>query len=137
MNVAAIVSAHRARILSLVPSADVRLTGSASIAGLSANDVDLVVLVDDVEDAANALAGSYQPLHREEWRDDWAAFREDDVDVVVTCEGTPGDAHHRLAWERLAHDPELVEEYRILKSSWDDYEVRKAAFFDRIAGDWR
>jgi hypothetical protein len=53
-------------------------------------------------------------------------------DLVVTQPGTKGDAHHRRAWELLASDPGLLAEYRRLKASSEEYEQRKAAFFDRV-----
>ena len=126
---------HSRRITSLVPDATVVLTGSASVAGLDANDVDLVALVDDVADAADRLRALYPPLYEAEWRDDWAAFRavgSPHVDVVVTRVGTRRDAHHRRAWDRVRADPALQAEYRALKAEPRDYERRKAAFFDRI-----
>jgi len=137
MDVGAIVAEHEDRIRSLVPLAEIRLTGSASVEGLAAGDVDLVMLVDDVEEAATRLAQAYPVLHRDEWRDDWAAFRDPgppQVDVVVTRPGTSGDAHHRRAWEFLAADPALLSEYCSLKAVPGDYEARKAAFFDRVVG---
>lgn len=129
-----VVDEHRRRIASLVPGADVRLTGSASVPGLDAADVDLVVLSDDVHATARLLARAYPRLYPEEWRDDWAAFRDPgppQVDVVVTRPGSRGDAHHRLAWELLAADPQLVEKYRSVKGDV----AQKAAFFERLVGE--
>ncbi len=123
--------------MSLVPGAEVELTGSASVPGLSADDLDLVILVPDVARSAALLRDVYPPLYEDEWRDDWAAFRDPgppQVDVVVTREGTKGDAHHRLAWRLLAERPDLLEEYRELKASRIDLERRKAAFFERLIG---
>jgi len=131
----ALIDEHRRRIAGLVEEADVRLSGSASVRGLDPNDLDLVVLVPDVAAASARLRTEYPPLFEDEWREDWAAFRElgpPQVDIVVTRVGTCGDAHHRLAWELLAADAELLAEYRALKSSGDRYEERKAAFFERI-----
>jgi GrpB-like predicted nucleotidyltransferase (UPF0157 family) len=119
----------------LISGADVVLTGSASVDGLDADDVDLVVLVPDVPEAASRLRGSYPPLYEDEWRDDWAAFRDPgppQVDLVVTKPGSKGDAHHRQAWEFLAKEPELLAEYRALKRDRTDYERRKAAFFEKV-----
>jgi len=81
-----------------VPGASVLLSGSASVGDLSANDLDVVALVEDVCDAAARLRPLYPPLYEDQWRDDWAAFRlagPTQVDVVVTRPGTKGDAHHR------------------------------------------
>ena len=111
------------------------LSGSASVGDLSANDLDVVALVEDVCDAAARLRPLYPPLYEDQWRDDWAAFRlagPTQVDVVVTRPGTKGDAHHRRAWELLAIDERLRAEYRSLKASSHQYEERKAAFFERV-----
>jgi GrpB-like predicted nucleotidyltransferase (UPF0157 family) len=132
---AALAEKHRQRIAASVPDASILVTGSASVAGLPANDLDLVVLVSDVRDAAASLRRDYPPLYEDEWRDDWAAFRDPgppQVDLVVTQPGTKGDAHHRRAWELLASDPGLLAEYRRLKARSEDYEERKAAFFERV-----
>ena len=126
---------HRERILRLLPGADVELTGSASVPGLPAEDLDLVVLVSDVAHSAARLREVYPPLYEDEWRDDCAAFRDPgppQVDVVVTRAGTKGDAHHRRAWALLAERPDLVDEYRAVKSSRADSEDRKAAFVERV-----
>jgi hypothetical protein len=77
----------------------------------------------------------YPVLYEEQWRDDWAAFRvvgPPQVDIVLTRRGTKGDAHHRLAWEVIAADPELADEYRSLKATPGNYAERKAAFFARV-----
>jgi GrpB-like predicted nucleotidyltransferase (UPF0157 family) len=132
---AALAEEHRQRIAVSVPNASILVTGSASVEGLPANDLDLVILVSDVRDAAARLRKDYSPLYEDDWRDDWAAFRDPgppQVDLVVTQPGTKGDAHHRRAWELLASDPGLLAEYRRLKASSQDYEQRKAAFFERV-----
>jgi hypothetical protein len=126
---------HERRLCELLPDAEVRLSGSASLPGLEPADLDLVVLVGDVATAAAVLRAEYPALHPDQWRDDWAAFRDPgppQVDVVVTRRGTLGDKHHRLAWEVLAADPDLLAEYRALRESPVDYEMRKREFFDRI-----
>jgi len=130
-----LIGEHRRRITGLVQEADVRVSGSASVQSLDPNDLDLVALVPDVAAASALLRAVYTPLLEDEWREDWAAFRDlgpPQVDIVLIRVGTRGDAHHRLAWEVLAVDAELLAEYRALKSSCDRYEERKAAFFERI-----
>jgi GrpB-like predicted nucleotidyltransferase (UPF0157 family) len=124
-----------ARIRELLPGAEVHLTGSACLPGLQPGDIDLVVLVEDVPRAADVLRAGYPALHADDWREDWAAFRDPgppQVDVVVTRRGTPGDKHHRLAWQLLASDPGLLAEYRTLKATSVEYEARKREFFDRV-----
>ena len=116
----------------LVPDASVKLTGSASVrAGFPADDLDLVVVTNDVAVASAVLEREYPPLYRDEWRDDWNAFRvgaHPQVDVVVTRPGTLGHAHHVRAWERLVDEPALLAEYRLAKLDPD----RKREFFDRV-----
>jgi GrpB-like predicted nucleotidyltransferase (UPF0157 family) len=132
---AALAEKHRQRIAASVPDASILVTGSASVEGLLANDLDLVVLVSDIRDAASRLREDYPPLYEDEWRDDWVAFRDPgppQFDLVVTQPGTKGDAHHRRAWELLASEPGLLAEYRRLKASPEEYEECKAAFFERV-----
>ena len=129
------MSEHERRIHELLPDVEVHLSGSASVPGLEPDDLDLVVLVGDVAAAVAILRAEYPVLHAAEWREDWAAFRDPgppQVDVVVTRRGTLGDTHHRLAWELLAADPDLLAEYRALRESPVDYEVRKREFFERV-----
>jgi 16S rRNA (adenine1518-N6/adenine1519-N6)-dimethyltransferase len=124
--------AEALRLRALLPNDAVKLTGSASVrAGFPADDLDLVVVTDDVRSAAAALEHGYPQVYRDEWREDWAAFRVDahpQVDVVVTRPGTLGHAHHVRAWERLADDPALLAEYRLAKLD----PARKREFFDRV-----
>jgi GrpB-like predicted nucleotidyltransferase (UPF0157 family) len=130
-----LIDEYREHVARLIPEAEVFLTGSALIEGLGADDLDLVVLVLDVTDAASRLRELYPTLYEDEWREDWAAFRDPgppQVDLVVTRRGTKGDAHHRRAWEFLAKEPELLAEYRVLKMDRCDYERRKAAFFECV-----
>jgi 16S rRNA (adenine1518-N6/adenine1519-N6)-dimethyltransferase len=100
--------AETLRLRALLPGSTVRLTGSASLREAAVDDLDLVAIVDDVGAAAARL--DLPPLHPEQWRGDWAAFRIDaqpQIDVVLTRAGTPGHAHHVDAWDRLAEDPAL------------------------------
>ena len=126
------------RLRELLPEGRVHLSGSASVPSLEAGDLDLVVLVDDVRAAAEILRSEYPVLYADAWRDDWAAFRDPgppQVDIVLTRAGTLGDKHHRLAWELLADRPALLEEYRELKATPDDYEQRKREFFERVVAE--
>jgi hypothetical protein len=95
-----------------------------------------VALVDDVKGGAKQLETEYSPLYHDDWRDDWAAFRDPgppQVDIVVTRAGTKGEAHHLRAWDLLVQRPDLLAEYRQLR--WNrsaGYEERKAEFFERV-----
>jgi GrpB-like predicted nucleotidyltransferase (UPF0157 family) len=119
------------RLTALLPTAEIVLSGSASVDGLDAHDIDLVALVSEVAAAAAVVATEYPPLYPEQWRNDWAAFREPgppQVDIVLTVRGSLGDAHHRRAWDVLRDDSALLDEYRAAKG--DD--ASKRAFFERI-----
>ena len=110
------------------------MSGSTLLGHFGGHDIDLVVLVPDVAHAAARLRRVYPPLYEDEWRDDWAAFREPgppQVDVVLTKRGTKGDAHHRRAWELILADDELRAEYERLKAAGMD-SATKAVFFDRV-----
>jgi GrpB-like predicted nucleotidyltransferase (UPF0157 family) len=123
------------RLRELLPGARVQLSGSSSVPDLEAADIDLVALVDDVAAAAVILSTAFPELYPDDWRDDWAAFRDPgppQVDIVLTQPGSLGDKHHRLAWELLAARPDLLAEYRELKTSPGDYERRKREFFERV-----
>lgn len=129
-----LVEEHRARITALVAEADVRLSGSTLLGHFAGHDIDLVVLVDDVEAAAARLRESYPPLYEDHCRPDWAAFREPgppQVDVVVTAVGTPGDAHHRRAWELLLANGELRREYEAMMAAGMTAD-EKWDFFERV-----
>lgn len=123
------------QLRALLPGAQVHLSGSASMPGLDPHDLDLVVLVEDVTESAARLERQYPPLYPDDWRDDWAAFRDPgppQVDIVLIRAGSLGDKHHRLAWGLLATRPDLLEEYRELKRSTEDYELREREFFERV-----
>jgi len=132
----ALVARHARRIREAVPEASTSVSGSTLLGRYGGHDLDLVVLVPDVADAAARLRSVYPPLYEDEWRDDWAAFRlpgPPQVDIVVTKLGTKGDAHHRRAWELLLADDALMAEYERLKTAGMD-SVQKAAFFERVVG---
>jgi GrpB-like predicted nucleotidyltransferase (UPF0157 family) len=130
-----IVAERTREIRAVAADAKIYLSGSASVSGLSAGDIDLVALVDDVAVGATALAAIYPTLYREHWSGEWAAFRLEgppQVDVVLTKRGTKWDAHHRLAWDLLRRDERLLAEYAALKAQPNEYEARKAIFFERV-----
>lgn len=134
VEVEALTARHSALIAAALPEAQTSLSGSTLLGHYGGHDLDLIVLVPNVEDAAKRLRQSYPPLYEEEWRDDWAAFRDPgppQVDVVLTKPGGDGDAHHRRAWELILADSRLRDEYETLKAAGMD-SVRKAQFFDRI-----
>lgn len=128
------VARHTRVITDAVPEGSISLSGSLLLGRYGGHDLDLVVLAPDVVDAASRLRHAYPPLYEDEWRDDWAAFRDPgppQVDIVVTIAGSKGDAHHRRAWELILADRSLQAEYEALKAAGMD-SARKAAFFERV-----
>jgi hypothetical protein len=133
-EVKTLVTQHEKRIREALPESTTHLSGSALLGEYGGHDVDLVVLVPDVADAANRLRSLYSPLYEEDWRDDWAAFRQPgppQLDIVLTRPGTKGDAYHRRAWELILADEALRTEYARLKASGMD-SARKKVFFERV-----
>lgn len=129
-----LITRHTRRIAEAVPEGVTSVSGSTLLDSYAGHDVDLVVLVPDVAAAADRLRLAYRPLYEDEWRDDWAAFRETEpvqVDIVLTRSGTKGDAHHRRAWELVLADEPLRAEYERLKRAGMT-SAEKAAFFDRV-----
>jgi hypothetical protein len=132
----ALVARHGRRIAGAVPEGSTSVSGSTLLGQWGGHDLDLVVLVPDVSNAARRLRDLYPPLYEDEWRDDWAAFRDPgppQVDIVLTRRGTKGDAHHRRAWELILGDDALKAEYLRLKAAGMDG-AQKAAFFERVVG---
>ena len=134
-EVEGLVERHSDRIREAVPEGTTSVSGSTLLGRYGGHDLDLVVLVPDVSDAANRLRRVYPPLYEEDWRDDWAAFRQlgrPQVDIVLTKRGTKGDAHHRRAWELILADHALMAEHERLKLE-GMVGAQKAAFFERVA----
>lgn len=133
-EVEALVVRHAGCIAEAVPEGTTSVSGSTLLGRYGGHDLDLVVLVQNVADAASRLRLVYPPLYEDEWRDDWAAFRElgpPQIDVVLTKPGTKGDAHHRRAWELILADDTLKAEYERLKAAGMD-SAQKAVFFERV-----
>jgi len=128
---------HYERVIrEAVPEGTTSVSGSTLLGEYGGHDVDLVVLVPDVADAASRLRDVFPPLYEDEWRDDWAAFRvpgPPQVDIVVTTRGSKGDAHHRRAWELILADDSLKAEYERLKAAGMD-SAQKRVFFERVVG---
>jgi hypothetical protein len=133
-EIEALVARHERRIRDVLPEGRTSVSGSTLLGQYGGHDLDLVVLVPDVAAAADRLRLVYPPLYEEDWRDDWAAFREPgqpQVDIVLTSPGTEGDDHHRRAWELILADDELRAEYDRLKTAGMD-SAQKKAFFERV-----
>jgi hypothetical protein len=135
-EIEALIEQHLQRIREVVPEGSASVSGSTLLGHYDGHDVDFVVLVPNLADAASRLREVYPPLYEDEWRDDWAAFRlpgPPQVDIVVTRRGTKGDAHHRRAWELLLVDEALRAEYERLKTAGMD-SAQKKVFFERVVG---
>jgi hypothetical protein len=133
-SIDALVALHTQRIADALPEGTTSVSGSMLLGQWSGHDLDLVVLVSNVRAAAERLRLVYPPLYEEEWRDDWAAFRDPgppQVDVVLTTRGSRGDAHHRRAWRLILADEALRTEYEDLTATGMD-SAQKAAFFERV-----
>jgi hypothetical protein len=133
-EIKALVARHERRIREVVPEGATSVSGSLLLGYYGGHDLDLVVLVPDVADAADRLRVVYPPLYEDKWRDDWAAFRlpgPPQVDIVLTKRGTKGDAHHRRAWELILTDETLRAEYERLRAAGMD-SAQKKIFFERV-----
>jgi hypothetical protein len=133
-KIQALIVTHRERITDLIPQSEPYLSGSTLLGRFGGHDIDLVVLVPSVWVAAELLRSKYPPLYENEWRDDWAAFRSPgppQVDIVLTREGTRGDAHHRRAWDLLLADDALRAEYAARKEAGMTGE-QKRVFFEQV-----
>jgi GrpB-like predicted nucleotidyltransferase (UPF0157 family) len=138
---AAAFAEHEGRIRELLPNAEVRHTGGTSVQGvLTAGDVDLQVRTDrhSFESARDALCELYEPLHPEAWHGDSAYFTaahaNPPVEVALTVIGTLDDLHHGAAWQQIAENPQLIEEYNALKRAHEggsaaEYNAAKREFF--------
>ena len=135
-EIEALTERYERVIREAVPEGTTSVSGSTLLGEYGGHDVDLVVLVPDVADAASRLRDVYPPLYEDEWRDDWAAFRvpgPPQVDIVVTTRGSKGDAHHRRAWKLILTDDSLRAEYERLKAAGMD-SAQKRVFFERVVG---
>jgi GrpB-like predicted nucleotidyltransferase (UPF0157 family) len=136
---------ERARLLALLPAAEVLHTGGTSIpSALTRGDLDVQVRVApaDFVSARDKLSGAYASYQPETWTDEFATFvRADaqvDTGVALTAVGGEHDRRFLIAWRRLRSDPHLLADYNALKEahagSTDDdlYRAAKSAFFDRL-----
>jgi GrpB-like predicted nucleotidyltransferase (UPF0157 family) len=136
---------ERARLVALLPTAEVLHTGGTSIPrALTRGDLDIHVRVApaDFASARGKLSGAYASYSRETWTDEFATFvradAELDTGVALTAVGGEHDLRFLTAWRRLRSDPQLLAEYNALKEAHDGgsddrlYRAAKCAFFDRL-----
>jgi GrpB-like predicted nucleotidyltransferase (UPF0157 family) len=134
-------AAHARRIRERIPDAEVRHTGGTSIPGvLTGGDVDLQVRVapERFPEARDVLSELYEPFHLDAWHAEGAFYTapgsEPQVEVALTAIGCLDDLHHGEAWDRIAADPGLLEQYNAMKrahegGALDAYLAAKRAFF--------
>jgi RimJ/RimL family protein N-acetyltransferase/GrpB-like predicted nucleotidyltransferase (UPF0157 family) len=143
----AALAAHRGRIASLVPRAEVEDGGATAVPGaLTKGDVDVLVRVpaDDFGAAREALGRRYAVHQLENWSETLASFKEElsdapPVGVQLVAAGSEVDRMLRGTRDALAARPELLERYNELKRSFDgrdpeEYWRAKTAFLDELWG---
>ncbi|GLY96429.1 GrpB family protein [Actinoplanes sp. NBRC 103695] len=123
------------------------LVGGSSVAGaLTKGDVDLHLRVPEsaFPDAVAALTEIYDVVLPEIWQPTLATFAVKaalPTGVAATPIGSEHDVRFTRTWRRLAADPALVDAYNELKlrhrNDPREYELRKSAFFDKLAGKTR
>ena len=138
---AAAFEEHKSRIRERLPHVEIRHVGGTSIRGvLTMGDVDLQVRVDkqSFDAVRDVLSELYEPYYVHVWHAEGAYFWAPDsrprVEIALSAIGSLDDLHHGEAWERIAADDELVEQYNALKrehegGSIDDYLAAKRDFF--------
>ena len=136
---------HRARIVELLPDAEIEHVGSTSIPGaLTKGDVDLLVRVEDnAFAAASATLQELYAVHQpENWTPTYASFRDSKatdppVGVQLAVTGSTDDALFGPFREALIRDPVLLAEYNELKlrhdgANYERYTKVKGEFVERV-----
>ncbi len=130
----------------MLPQAEVRHTGGSSLpTALTLGDLDIHVRVpgDAFGRAVEALTELYEVFRPDHWTDAFATFKDGratdpPVGVALTAVGSEHDDRFVRAWEKLAAEPRLVDEYNALKRRHardpGACEVEKSAFFTRLVG---
>jgi GrpB-like predicted nucleotidyltransferase (UPF0157 family) len=128
-------------IRSAVPNLEVFHTGAAALKISGKNDLDFSILgapkdFDSYLPALIKVLGEPQKRGRENVR--WEITRDGfPVDIHLTNKDSLGWKEHKKIFELLRDDPQLLEEYRILKErsagvSLREYQRRKYEFYNRI-----
>jgi GrpB-like predicted nucleotidyltransferase (UPF0157 family) len=137
--------AHRRRVLSLLPDAEVEHVGSTAVPGaLTKGDVDLLVRVSAARFARAAeILGEHYAIHQpQNWSSGLASFKdptaqEPPVGVQLVVAGSATDAFFGPFRDALIGDPALLAEYNRLKQSldgvdYDRYTEAKGEFVERV-----
>jgi GrpB-like predicted nucleotidyltransferase (UPF0157 family) len=136
--------AHRAKIASAVPDADIHHVGGTSVPGaLTKGDLDVQVRVapERFASAVSQLSALYAKSKRDVWADGFATFEApglaEPAAISVVAIGSAYDWCGAALWDLLRAEPDLLRRYNELKAkhdggSWDDYEDAKNVFFREL-----
>jgi GrpB-like predicted nucleotidyltransferase (UPF0157 family) len=138
--------AHRAKIASAVPDADIHHVGGTSVPGaLTKGDLDVQVRVtpEQFAGAVSQLSALYEESKRDVWADGFAAFEApadglaEPAAISVVAIGSAYDWCGAALWDLLGAEPDLLRRYNELKTrhdggSRDDYEDAKNVFFREL-----
>ncbi len=135
---------QKARIILLLPYADIQHIGSTSIpSSVSPGVLDVVVQVpkDQFSHATRELKSIYDINQLENWSDTFASFKDEknlgiDFGVQLVVKDSKSDDFIKLR-DILLENPELVEELNTIKmkyegKSMEDYRKEKANFFQKL-----
>ena len=121
---------------------EVVISGPVAVPGvLTRGDLDLHLRVPTTKfaEVVALLRTRYRPASPEAWASTLAVFEVPGLrstGLAVTPLDSEHDRRFQAAWTRLSSDAGLRAEYNAMKTTWvgtDGYEVRKSAFFDRLA----
>lgn len=138
------VTRQKARILNVLPSADIQHIGSTAIPGsITKGDLDINVRVkkEDFDNAVQEIKKLYDINQPENWMADFASFKDEnnlsiDFGVQLTVIDSPIDDFVKLK-NIIAGSPELIEKFNEMKIKFEgkdmsEYRKEKADFFQKL-----